>query len=102
MSCSALPLEIAENGLTHCYYLALHCRNCGDFRIGTDQEPSDHYPCPVCQRLSEAALLGEGGTLRALPFWDRTEGKGVYREMLTRMLSARRNRHPTRRDSVLQ
>jgi hypothetical protein len=85
-------LEITENGLTPVYYLSVHCRHCGDFRIGTNQEPSDLYPCPICQRSCEAVLLGEGGTVRPLPFWDRTEGKGVYREMLERMLLARRKR----------
>ena len=96
MSCSILPLEIAEHGLTHCYYLALHCRHCGGFRIGTDQE-SSRYPCPVCQLPSQTILLGEGGTLRPLPFWDRTEGKGVYRRMLARMLQLHDSRRVTDR-----
>lgn len=102
MSSSTLPLEIAENGLTHCYYLSLHCRNCGDFRIGTDQNPADLYACPVCRRLSETVTLGEGGTLRPLPFWDRTEGKGAYREMLARVLRARGKGRLKKHDSVLQ
>ena len=97
VSCSGLELAITEHGLTHCYYLAIHCRHCGDSRIGTHQEPVGLYPCPVCQRSCETTLLGEGGTLRPLPFWDRTEGKGVYREMLGRMLSVRsRSRRRTR------
>jgi len=91
LSCSGLELAITEQGLTHCYYLAIHCPDCGDSRIGTDQD-ARCYPCPVCQRLSEAILLGEGGTLRPLPFWDRTEGKGVYREMVARMVLAHRRR----------
>ncbi len=96
MPCSTLPLQITANGLTHCYYLAIHCREHGEIRIGTDQGPADLYACPLCQRLSETVLLGEGGTLRPLPFWDRTEGKGVYREMLGRMLAQRKMRNKIR------
>ena len=50
MACSALPLEIAENDLTHCYYLAVHCRKDGEIRVATEEVPSgDCYRCPVCQ-----------------------------------------------------
>ncbi len=74
MACSALPLEIAENNLTRCYYIALHCRQCGEIRVATEEAPSDdRYRCPLCQALCHSCLLGEGGTLRPLPFWDRPQ-----------------------------
>jgi hypothetical protein len=41
MACSALPLEIAQNNLTHCYYLALHCRKDGEIRVAAEEAPSD-------------------------------------------------------------
>ncbi len=91
MSCSTLPLEIAEHGLTHCYYLTVHCRQHGEIRIGTDQEPSDHYPCPVCGKRSPAVLLGEGGTLRSLPFWSHFgEGREFHQEMLKQVWAMRK------------
>jgi hypothetical protein len=77
----ALPSEITENGLTYVYDLTLHCRHCGDFPIGTDQSVAFH-PCPSCQQPFQAILLGEGDTLNPLPFWDRTGGRGIYRETL--------------------
>ena len=70
MACSALPLEITRNRLTPCYYLALYCRHCSEIRAAVPEAPSDRFhPGPACRRESEYALLGEGGTQRALPFW---------------------------------
>jgi hypothetical protein len=74
MACSALPSEIAQNDLTHCYYLAVHCRTHGEIRVATEEQPVDEcYACPLCQALCYSTLLGEGGTLRELPFWNRMQ-----------------------------
>ena len=80
MSSSTLPLEIAETGLTHCYYLSLHCRNCGDFRIGTDQNPFRDRHVGRGRTAPTASVLGSDGGQRRL---------GAYREMLARVLRAR-------------
>jgi hypothetical protein len=72
MATSALPLTILRNGLTHCYYLSLHCRRCGNVRAAVEEVPSDRFhPCPLCHRDCVYAILGEGGTQRALPFWNQ-------------------------------
>src|SRR5690348_5539307 len=74
MACSALPLEIAHNDLTHCFYLAVHCRTHGEIRVATEEPPAGEcYACPLCQALCYSTLLGEGGTLRDLPFWNRIQ-----------------------------
>jgi hypothetical protein len=71
MACADLPLEIAQNNLTHCYYLGLHCRTDGEVRVAAEEAPSDEsYQCPLCQTLCHCTPLGEGGTLRPLPFWN--------------------------------
>jgi hypothetical protein len=47
MACSTLPLEIAENNLTHCYYFAVHCRKDGEIRVAAGEAPSDECcRCP--------------------------------------------------------
>ena len=70
MACSALPLEIAQNNLTHCFYVAVHCKQHGEIRIATEAAPSgERYCCPVCQAPCQSSVLGEGGTHRALPFF---------------------------------
>lgn len=44
MDCSALPLEILRNGLTHCYYVALHCRHWGDVLAAIKEAPIRFQP----------------------------------------------------------
>jgi hypothetical protein len=74
MASSALSVEIAENHLTPCFYLAVHCREHGEIRIGLAHEPAgQRYACPICLARCDYTLLGAGGTLRALPFWDRPQ-----------------------------
>jgi hypothetical protein len=74
MACSALPSEIAQNDLTHCYYLAVHCRAHGEIRVAIEELPADEcYACPFCQAICYSTLLGKGGTLRPLPFWNRIQ-----------------------------
>ena len=74
MACSALPLEIAEHHLVHCYYFKIFCRTDGEVRIGAAQAPSwDSYRFPICHALCFSSPLGEGGTLKSMPFWDRIQ-----------------------------
>lgn len=97
MPCSTLPLEIAENALTHCYYVAIHCRQHGEIRITTYQEPGNLYPCPICQARCHTVLLGEGGTLRPLPFWTRFEGEDFHKDLLKAVWAWRKMRVRPRR-----
>ena len=70
MASTALPLELERNRLRHCFYLAIHCRKHGEIRAVLEELPQDRLlPCPRCHQASEYILLGEGGTLRDLPFW---------------------------------
>ena len=70
MACSTLPLEIAGNHLTRCYYIALCCRQHGEIRAAIQHLPVDRFhPCPVCHGGCEYTLLGRGGTQRTIPFW---------------------------------
>jgi hypothetical protein len=72
MACSALPLEIARNNLTPCVYLELHCLDHGKLRIAIRKVPVEKgHSCPLCGCLSWYAILGRGGTLRKLPFWNK-------------------------------
>jgi hypothetical protein len=49
MECSTLPLEIASNHLTSCYYVALCCPQHGEIRAAMREAPVDRFhPCPVC------------------------------------------------------
>jgi len=81
MACSALPLQIAENNLTHCHYVSLHCRKDGEIRIALQEAPaSESYHCPLCQAPCYWIPLGEGGTLRPLPFWNRIQDSHSFRE----------------------
>jgi hypothetical protein len=87
MACSALPLEIAQNNLTHCYYVTVHCRKDGEIRVAAEEAPSDEtYLCPLCQTLCHCTPLGEGGTLRPLPFWNRTQDAHSFAEASRRLL----------------
>jgi hypothetical protein len=92
MACAALPLEIAENNLTHCYYLAVHCRVDGEIRVATEEAPSGEcYRCPVCQTLCHWCFLGEGGTLRVLPFWASSQDEAARRFWASLNKGGRRN-----------
>jgi len=83
MATSALPLEIFRNGLTPCYYLSLHCRTCGDVRTAIPEVPSDRFhSCPLCHQACEYTLLGEGGTQRELPFWNRIQDSFTMANMI--------------------
>jgi hypothetical protein len=71
MACPTLPLEIASNHLTSCYYVALGCPQHGEIRAEMQEAPADRFhPCPVCHLDCEYTLLGRGGTQRPVPFWD--------------------------------
>jgi hypothetical protein len=79
MSCSPLSLELSRYGLTRVYYLDLQCWSDGKIRIATHAEPSESlHPCPLCHAACEYKLLGEGGTHRELPFFERKSQK-VFR-----------------------
>jgi len=83
MATSALPLEILRNGLTPCYFLSLHCRECGDIRTAIPEVPSDRFhSCPRCHQACEYTLLGEGGTQRELPFWNRIQDSFTMANMI--------------------
>jgi len=83
MTCAALPLEIARNELTHCFYLALRCRQHAEVPVALPAEPiGQSCRCPICNTLCE--YLGEGGTQRQLPFWreicsETMMGEGIRR-----------------------
>ena len=85
MTCAALPLEIARNQLTHCFYVALRCRQHGEVRAALPAEPiGQRCRSPICNALSEYSYLGEGGTQRQLPFCreicsETTMGEGIRR-----------------------
>jgi hypothetical protein len=79
MACSALPLEIAEKDLTHCYYLAVHCRKDGEIRVATEGAIWRMLPVSRLPALCHSSLLGEGGTIRELPFWASSEKKASKR-----------------------
>jgi hypothetical protein len=86
MFCSDLPLEIVQNNLTHCYYLALHCRTDGEVCVAAAEAPSgERYRCPLCQTLCHCTPLGEGGTLRPLHFWNRTRDAHSFAESSRRL-----------------
>jgi len=68
MACSALPLETAEKDLTHCYYLAVHCRKDGEIRVATEGAIWRMLPVSRLPALCHSSLLGEGGTLRSSRF----------------------------------
>ena len=52
MACPTLPLEIASNHLTSCYYVALGCPQHGEIRAEMQEAPADRFhPCPVCHLL---------------------------------------------------
>src|SRR5258708_26353091 len=81
MACSALPLQIAENNLTHCHYVSLHCRKDGEIRIALEEPPADEcYCCPLCQANCRWTPLAEGGTRRALPFFGRPQSSYSFQE----------------------
>ena len=72
MACSALPLQIAENNMTHCHYVSLHGRTDGEIRIALEELPaSESYRCPLCQanwtNSRSNALLGPLGSKVSCP-----------------------------------
>lgn len=74
MACSALPLEIAQHKLIPCHYFKILCRKDGEIRVGAaDALSGDSYQCPICHTLCYSSPLGEGGTLRPMPFWNRIQ-----------------------------
>src|SRR5262249_23467327 len=86
MACSALALEIARNNLTPCYYLSVRCRRCGELRVGLEEIPTERFHrCPLCNQVCEYTVLGEGGTVRSLPFWDRVQDTFSFAEATRRM-----------------
>jgi len=103
-ACSALPLEIERNTLTRCFYLCIRCHDHGEIRMAAACEPhGECFPCPICERPSWFVVLGEGGTHRALPFWDKVKdtfsfGEGVgqfWREQKSRQAPAEKvHRNP--------
>jgi hypothetical protein len=74
MAGSALPLQIAENNLTHCHYVSLHYRKDGEMRIALEETPaSESCRCPLCQSNCRWTPLGEGGARRAPPLFGRPQ-----------------------------
>src|SRR5690348_15390014 len=87
---SELSTQIGEHRLTHCFYIAVHCREHGEVRIGTQHKPATRrHPCPMCSARCEYSVLGEGGTLRPLPFWDRPQDVYSFFESNHRDLTSR-------------
>jgi len=70
----ALPLELLRNWLTH--GCAVRYARSGR-----------RYPCPLCEGLCECACIGEGGTQRALLFWDEIQPPLNLRKLELRWLS---------------
>lgn len=72
MHCAELPQEIERHSLVPCYYFALGCPNCGNLRAALPKNPKTVViSCPACGDDAEILNpLGEGGTVRALPFWE--------------------------------
>jgi hypothetical protein len=90
MACSELSVEITENNLTPCSYLELLCFNCGKIRLATEGEPSGRQQsCPICSTPAyEYRQIGQGGTLRPLPYWNRIREESYdFREVLKRFRS---------------
>jgi len=72
MSTADLPDAIDHNGLTECIYLFVRCRTCGELRAAVSENPESRFmPCPTCNQDTEYRILGEGGTARTLPFWEK-------------------------------
>jgi hypothetical protein len=72
---AALPLEIAQNNLTPCYYIVLHCSRHGDIREAVADQPVEpQHECPVCQAHCDYTFLARGGTVKPLPFWTHFGG----------------------------
>ena len=66
---SAVP---ERNSLNRCFYLHLTCLGCGELPCAVREIPeSRFFPCASCQGEAEYRIMGEGGTLRALPFCER-------------------------------
>jgi len=98
--CRARAALYAENNLTHCYYFSVHCRKDGDIRVATEEAPShERYPCPLCRALCHSCLLGEGGTVRALPFWSRPQDSFSHTEAGRRLWLDIKNSRTQHRDA---
>lgn len=70
----SLTAEIARYSLTQCVYLILDCPKCGMLRSAISEIPESRFvACPSCHREAEYQILGEGGTARALPFWEKPQ-----------------------------
>lgn len=64
--------EIERHSLTRCYYVYLNCPQCGELREAISEMPTERFlPCPVCQREVDYTFMGNGGTARSVPFWER-------------------------------
>ena len=78
MSMTELPAVLERNFLPRCLYLHLTCFACGELRCAVQEIPeSRFFPCPLCQGEAEYRIMGKGGTMRALPFWERLESDQI-------------------------
>jgi len=69
---TALSDAVVNNSLTRCYYLHITCFACGELRAAVSEIPTTRFfACPRCQGEAEYRIMGQGGTLKALPFWER-------------------------------
>src|SRR5437899_6867717 len=72
----------------------------GDIRVATEEAPShERYPCPLCRALCHSCLLGEGGTVRALPFWSRPQDSFSHTEAGRRLWLDIKNSRTQHRDA---
>src|SRR5215469_17356384 len=59
------------------------CREHGEIRTAIADIPIGRFhPCPLCNRRCDYKLLGEGGTQRSLPFWDKIRESVSMRQLI--------------------